>query len=64
MAISLNASRLMVREAARLMDVDSPQTAAWCAMAKAKACDDCYAVSFNLLRSATKLCRCMAVMGT
>ncbi|KAI9226291.1 MAG: acyl-CoA dehydrogenase/oxidase [Piptocephalis tieghemiana] len=44
MAIGLNSSRLMMREAARLLDESSPQTTAYCAMAKAYATETCYQI--------------------
>ena len=50
MAISLNASRLMVREAARLMDANAPNAPTWCAMAKTKACDDCFDICNDSLQ--------------
>ncbi|RKP14036.1 butyryl-CoA dehydrogenase [Piptocephalis cylindrospora] len=44
MAIALNSSRLMVREAARLMDASSPLATTYCAMAKVQATEACYQI--------------------
>ena len=44
MAVGLNASRLMVRHAASLLDAQSPQAPVWCASAKVFATDTCFDV--------------------
>jgi isobutyryl-CoA dehydrogenase len=49
MAVDLNASRLMVRQAAKMLDERSPQAPAWCAMAKVFATDKCFDVSLELI---------------
>ncbi|KAJ3411767.1 Isobutyryl-CoA dehydrogenase, mitochondrial [Chytridiales sp. JEL 0842] len=45
MAGKLVSSRLMVREAARVLDGKEPNAAAWCAMAKQVATDECFKVT-------------------
>ncbi|ORY44888.1 isobutyryl-CoA dehydrogenase [Rhizoclosmatium globosum] len=45
MAMKLTASRLMVRNAARAVDAQSPSAAAACAMAKAFATEECFKVT-------------------
>ncbi|KAJ1340169.1 hypothetical protein BSLG_005162 [Batrachochytrium salamandrivorans] len=45
MATSLQTSRLIVREAARQLDTNSPTASAWCAMAKLHATDKCFKVA-------------------
>jgi isobutyryl-CoA dehydrogenase len=47
MCAKLVSSRLMVREAARMLDEKNPAAAAWCAMAKQVATDDCWKVRFQ-----------------
>ena len=47
MVVGLNASRLMVREAARLLDENASTAAVWCAMAKVFATDKCFDASFT-----------------
>ena len=44
MATNLTASRLMVRNAARMLDQNHPQAPAFCAMAKQFATDHCFNV--------------------
>ncbi|RKO91454.1 acyl-CoA dehydrogenase/oxidase, partial [Blyttiomyces helicus] len=44
MAIALSSSRLMTRQAARMIDANHPQAGAWSAMAKVYASDSCYNV--------------------
>ncbi|OZJ02370.1 Isobutyryl-CoA dehydrogenase, mitochondrial [Bifiguratus adelaidae] len=50
MATSLQASRLLVRQAARLLDAGSPAASVYCAMAKLKATDDCYQICDQALQ--------------
>eukprot|EP00842_Homolaphlyctis_polyrhiza_P007046 jgi/Hompol1/930/HPOL_005470-RA len=50
MATSLNSSRLMVRQAARLLDAGSPSAPAWCAMAKVHATDNCFDLANEALQ--------------
>ncbi|RKP06396.1 acyl-CoA dehydrogenase/oxidase [Thamnocephalis sphaerospora] len=50
MAANLNASRLMVRQAARLLDDGSPQATAFCAMAKMYATDQCFEICNQALQ--------------
>jgi alkylation response protein AidB-like acyl-CoA dehydrogenase len=42
MAIDLEASRMMVRNGAKLMDEKAPNTGMYCAMAKRFATDHCF----------------------
>ncbi|KAI9209174.1 acyl-coenzyme A dehydrogenase family, member 8 [Polychytrium aggregatum] len=51
MAIALNSSRLMVRNAASMLDAKAPDAAAHCAMAKVHATDEC----FNVCNTALQL---------
>lgn len=44
MAAKVHGSRLMVRDAARALDLQDPNTATLCAMAKMRATEDCYDV--------------------
>ncbi|KAH6562545.1 hypothetical protein BASA50_001812 [Batrachochytrium salamandrivorans] len=50
MATSLQTSRLIVREAARQLDTNSPTASAWCAMAKLHATDKCFKVADDALQ--------------
>lgn len=50
MAIKLNSSRLMVRQAARMMDQNSPLAASFCAMAKVHATEECFQVCDTALQ--------------
>ncbi|RKP25568.1 mitochondrial isobutyryl-CoA dehydrogenase [Syncephalis pseudoplumigaleata] len=50
MAANLNASRLMVREAARLLDEQSPMATSYCAMAKLFATDQCFKICNQALQ--------------
>ncbi|KAL1915094.1 uncharacterized protein VTP21DRAFT_7575 [Calcarisporiella thermophila] len=50
MATSLNASRLMVRQAASLLDQDSSLAPTYCAMAKLKATEDCFKICDDALQ--------------
>lgn len=42
LATKLTSSRLIVRQAAKMLDENSPATASWAAMAKLQATEDCY----------------------
>lgn len=46
MTTNLQASRLMVRQAAQLLDAEHPQAASFCAMAKLFATDHCFNVRY------------------
>jgi isobutyryl-CoA dehydrogenase len=50
MAIKLNTSRLMVRQAARLLDEKAVNAVSWCAMAKAYATEECFQVTDEALQ--------------
>lgn len=51
---SLNASRLMIRQAATLMDMNDKNAATYCAMAKVFATDACFNVRFSSLPKGSK----------
>ncbi|EGF82024.1 hypothetical protein BATDEDRAFT_86757 [Batrachochytrium dendrobatidis JAM81] len=50
MATSLESSRLLVREAARLVDENAASAPAWCAMAKLHATDSCFTIANDALQ--------------
>jgi isobutyryl-CoA dehydrogenase len=50
MATKLNASRLVVRQAAAMLDQQSPNAAVYCAMAKQLATDECYTICDEALQ--------------
>ncbi|KAH6586512.1 hypothetical protein BASA50_000466 [Batrachochytrium salamandrivorans] len=50
MATALTTSRLMIREAARQIDIGSPSAPSWCAMAKIHATDNCFEIANDALQ--------------
>ncbi|KAF9436985.1 Isobutyryl-CoA dehydrogenase, mitochondrial [Entomortierella beljakovae] len=50
MATSLSSSRLMIRQAAMMLDQNHPNAASYCAMAKVHATDECFKICDNSLQ--------------
>lgn len=50
MATKLHASRLVVRQAASMLDQESPAAAVYCAMAKQLATDECFKICDQALQ--------------
>ncbi|KAI8905930.1 acyl-CoA dehydrogenase/oxidase [Gorgonomyces haynaldii] len=50
MNVALQSSRLMVRQAARMLDAKDPAAPAWCAMAKVHACDNGFKICDDALQ--------------